>query len=284
MGTPQEKDPVLVLLWDSVGDKIDNNIRKRFPKLSLIIPTYNCAQWIGITLNSIVGQRYHRLEVIVVDASSTDRTLEVVNGYTDLDIRLYSVKQFQIHEMINRGISLATGEYFQPLFPGDFFVSPLGLSYMGQAVVRYRMPDLLYCGCVLHDAGPEPVTMFRELSESLLKAGRQPTSIQSCWFKTTSIKKIGKLDTQYAYRAAFDLFCRFHLSSSMKIIAIPRILLDYEGVRLSYRSVMQHFVETLDIVYRYFGFFRAIMWICIQKDFRRLLKLVVRKWRAAFFP
>ncbi len=53
-------------------------------KVSVIIPTYNRASLIGITLDSFCKQNYPKelYEVIVVDNNSTDNTFEVVNAYT----------------------------------------------------------------------------------------------------------------------------------------------------------------------------------------------------------
>ena len=42
--------------------------------VSVVIPAYNCGDYIGETLKSVVKQDYPRLEVIVVDDGSTDKT------------------------------------------------------------------------------------------------------------------------------------------------------------------------------------------------------------------
>ena len=44
------------------------------PTVSVVIPSYNCERFIAETLESVVGQSYGDLEVIVVDDGSTDGT------------------------------------------------------------------------------------------------------------------------------------------------------------------------------------------------------------------
>jgi glycosyltransferase involved in cell wall biosynthesis len=49
--------------------------------ISVLIPTYNCAQYISEAIDSILAQDYDNLEIIVVDDGSTDNTKEIVTAY-----------------------------------------------------------------------------------------------------------------------------------------------------------------------------------------------------------
>ncbi len=54
------------------------------PKVSVIIPTYHGADYLGEAIQSVLNQTYHDFEVIVVDDSSPDHTAQVMsqfNGY-----------------------------------------------------------------------------------------------------------------------------------------------------------------------------------------------------------
>jgi|GEM_PF-939201 len=53
------------------------------PTVSIIIPTYNRAQFIGQTIDSVLAQTFTDYEIIVVDDASTDDTAQVLAGYGD---------------------------------------------------------------------------------------------------------------------------------------------------------------------------------------------------------
>ena len=65
------------------------------PLISVVIPSYNCAATIGVTLQSMIEQTYRNLEIIVVDDASTDNTQDVVAAYMAKDNR---VKYYKIAE------------------------------------------------------------------------------------------------------------------------------------------------------------------------------------------
>ena len=53
------------------------------PLFSVVIPTYNCADFLKRALSSVFVQTYQNFEVIVVDNSSTDNTEDVLNSFDD---------------------------------------------------------------------------------------------------------------------------------------------------------------------------------------------------------
>ena len=68
------------------------------PRVSIIIPTYNCARYIGRALDSVCAQTYKDYEILVVDDGSTDDTKDVVMQYGRKVTYLYQQ---------NRGVSAA---------------------------------------------------------------------------------------------------------------------------------------------------------------------------------
>jgi glycosyltransferase involved in cell wall biosynthesis len=63
------------------------------PRVSVIIPAYNAARYLGETIESVVNQTYADWELIIVDDGSTDTTVAVARGYVAADPRISIVQQ-----------------------------------------------------------------------------------------------------------------------------------------------------------------------------------------------
>jgi glycosyltransferase involved in cell wall biosynthesis len=83
------------------------------PKISIVIPSYNRAEYISSTLNSILAQTYKDFEIIFVDDGSTDNTEAILQSYMDKDYRVKYFKQSNSERAVARtyGMSLAIGDY-----------------------------------------------------------------------------------------------------------------------------------------------------------------------------
>ncbi len=253
-----------------------------YPRVSLIIPIFNNAEKLSITLDSILEQIYPDYEIIFIDAGSTDRSHEVIQNYRDERIHLYSVSRFQRYEMLNRGISLASGDYVNCLFPGDFYIHKHTLHSMMELALDNKEPDLVYCGTLIRDGKTDPKILLRPLSRSLLKRGQQPTSLQSCWFRTDTIRSIGKFRSNYNLRGGFELMCRFLMNGKLRFVYTEHVLTDYDLRLVSRRMVLQHFLETFKTIWTYFGWMASLQWLMIQKDISRLFRIWLRSIRMAF--
>lgn len=80
------------------------------PKISVVIASYNHQDYIAETLKSLEEQTFGDFEVIVIDDGSTDKTVEVVRGFPSR-AQIFTQKNQGVAAAINRGISLAKGEY-----------------------------------------------------------------------------------------------------------------------------------------------------------------------------
>lgn len=254
---------------------------EQLPFVSILIPTFNCSQSLSLTLDSLIAQVYPRYEIVVIDAGSTDRTLDTVHSY-QVPIQLISASSYEIYRMINLGIAAAKGDYLNILFPGDFYIHPHVIEQMMSLGVQEGLPDLIYSGTLLRDHRTEVKFLFRTLELPLLKRGQQPTSLQACWFKKELFQKIGLFRTDYQQRGAFDLFCRLGLDPSLRYAALRRALVDYDLRWVTSSMVIQHFFETGKILYGYFGGWALCKWLVRQKDTKRFVKLWLKHLRLAF--
>lgn len=92
--------------------------------ISVIVPMYNCENYIVNLLDSLLIQTYRKFEIILIDDGSTDKTLEVVNAFQwshkdDLKIKLLSIKHKGVSAARNKGIEAAEGDYIRFLDSDD---------------------------------------------------------------------------------------------------------------------------------------------------------------------
>jgi glycosyltransferase involved in cell wall biosynthesis len=97
-------------------------------KISVITPVYNSEASIKRCLESVANQTWPDLEHIVVDGSSTDSTLEILNQANPSRMKWKSEKDGGIYDAMNRGLALATGEWVIFLGANDAFYSKDALS------------------------------------------------------------------------------------------------------------------------------------------------------------
>lgn len=83
------------------------------PLVSVIIPAYNVEKFISKCLDSVINQTLQKIEIIVVNDGSIDRTKEIVSVYAKYDKRIKLVNQSNQRQGAarNAGMKLAIGEY-----------------------------------------------------------------------------------------------------------------------------------------------------------------------------
>ncbi len=95
------------------------------PKVSIVIPIYNVAQFLVECLDSVVNQTLKEIEIICVNDGSTDSSLEIVKRYAAKDDRFVIInkKNAGYGHTMNRGIEKARGKYIG-ITESDDYIMP----------------------------------------------------------------------------------------------------------------------------------------------------------------
>jgi glycosyltransferase involved in cell wall biosynthesis len=91
------------------------------PRVSTIIPAYNCDRYIKQAVDSVLAQKDIAHEVIVIDDGSSDRTQEILQEYGDKILYMRQANQ-GVATARNNGIELANGEFIAFLDADDYFL------------------------------------------------------------------------------------------------------------------------------------------------------------------
>lgn len=108
-------------------------------KVSVIIPVYNVAPYLRKCLDSVIGQTYENLEIILINDGTKDASLSICEEYKNKDsrIRLYSQKNQGLSAARNLGIDHATGEYITFVDSDDW----LELEFVETLVTELERTD-----------------------------------------------------------------------------------------------------------------------------------------------
>jgi len=101
------------------------------PAVSIVMPTHNRADYIGVAVDSVLGQTYTDWELVIVDDGSTDDTRTVVAQYLAHDPRIRYVRQDENRGIAlsrNHGVAVSRGRYIAMLDSDDAWASPEKLA------------------------------------------------------------------------------------------------------------------------------------------------------------
>jgi len=114
---------------------------KNNPLISVIIPTYNRAWTLAVSIDSVLVQDYKNIELIVIDDGSTDNTPNLLDTYSG---RLKQIRQANagVSAARNRGIAEATGDFLAFLDSDDTWLP----RKIGRQIDFFiRRPETLIC-------------------------------------------------------------------------------------------------------------------------------------------
>ena len=91
------------------------------PLISIITIALNAEIYLEQTIQSVLNQTYKNIEYIIVDGGSTDGTLGIIEKYKDEIAHFVSEEDNGIADAMNKGVSLASGDYIIFLHADDYF-------------------------------------------------------------------------------------------------------------------------------------------------------------------
>lgn len=119
----------------------------RAPFMSICIPTYNRAKYVGEAIQSVLSQTFQDYEIIVIDNCSDDHTKEVIDSLQDSRIRfIRNDWNIGSNKNINRSMAESSGKYMKILHSDDILVEADALQQMVEAALRYPQAGIITCG------------------------------------------------------------------------------------------------------------------------------------------
>jgi glycosyltransferase involved in cell wall biosynthesis len=110
---------------------------------SIIVPTYNRANLIGKTIESLLDQKHNSFEIIVIDDGSSDNTKEIIEKINSTKIKYYQIENSERGFARNYGARLAKGDYIN-FFDSDDMALTNHLLVADQTILNTNYPEVFH--------------------------------------------------------------------------------------------------------------------------------------------
>jgi glycosyltransferase involved in cell wall biosynthesis len=205
------------------------------PLVSIIIPTYNRADVVSMAIESVLGQTYRNIEVIVVDDGSTDRTCQVLNRYRD-QIRVLTEENQGPSRARNKGITAAHGQLIAFLDSDDAWL-PTKVERQVACLQRTgKSVPCCLCNATLRQRNGTECLSFDEallappyeegfwLNPAEIISSRFIFFTQAAVVRRQALEKVGGFDEELWVMEDYDLALRLSLLGPWTFIKEPLVI------------------------------------------------------------
>jgi|APSaa5957512535_1039671.scaffolds.fasta_scaffold07034_5 glycosyltransferase involved in cell wall biosynthesis len=197
----------------------DNSIvsEKIWPKISVVMPSFNHEKYIERSILSVINQGYPNLEFIIVDGKSTDKTSFIVEKYMSYISIFRSEEDKGQSDALNHGFSMATGEIFAWLNSDDVYL-PGALFSAAQAFRDNDSAKVVYGDWWSIDSDDNVISLNYAFDFSInhfIFEGFHLNSQAMFWQKSVH-RNFGDFDINLHKTMDYDMILRFGINEGEK--------------------------------------------------------------------
>ncbi len=201
------------------------------PKLSIVIPTFNTAPWLGEAIRSALSQTETNLEVIVVDDGSEDDSLELALSFTDPRMCVVSQANRGLSAARNTGIFLARANLIGFLDSDDVWFPTKAERHLAAHILSPECDLTFSWSAYLHENGRVTGQLLasrcmRPTARDLTRRnhvgnGSTPVVLRSCF------ERVGLFDEQLGSCEDLDMWVRIAAQRPSGLLLVPEVLTGY---------------------------------------------------------
>lgn len=190
------------------------------PRLTIITPSYNQAQYLEETIQSVLSQNYPDLEYFIIDGGSTDGSQALIEKYADRLAWWVSERDRGQGDAINKGFARATGEIVAWINSDDYYL-PGAFQEAVQALMERPEYGLVYGDVLAINGEGEPINVMTYGDWGLDDLMRFEIIGQpSVFVRRAVLEKAGPLDLSYNYLLDHELWLR--VAQQAPMFYLPR--------------------------------------------------------------
>jgi len=220
------------------------------PRLSVITVTYNAEAVLEKTLLSLFCQTFHDYELIIIDGSSNDSTVDIIKNYSDKISYQVSEKDNGIYDAMNKGMSVAKGEYIQFLNAGDYYSDNHVLEDIFS--INSGNPDLIYGDINIITTNGKTI---RQNAEDFTLDGVQRRGTGVLCHQAMFVRKniAPSYDCRYKYKAELNWYFDLVETDNFSSQHLQRPVVYYSLGGFGYNNFIRNRLEWVWLIFRRYG-------------------------------
>lgn len=193
--------------WDTTSESITG---RDLPRITVITPSFNQAEYLEETLRSVLLQGYPDLEYLVVDGGSTDGSVEILRRYEPWLSWWCSEQDAGQADALNKALRHATGRIFNWVNSDDR-LEPGALALVSGLFTSETDAVAGACRFVYEPGGQVEIVRNRGLGARRLIAGAEDVTLcqPSLWLLTDGVREVGAFNVESHYYFDAELFIRY---------------------------------------------------------------------------
>ncbi len=225
------------------------------PLVSIITVVFNGATTLERTIQSVLAQTYPRIEYIIVDGGSSDGTSDIIRRYATRISRWISEPDKGLYYAMNKGMDLATGDYFWFMNSGDEIA---GSSVVTQIFANAPFADVYYGDTLVvgpsgKEIGPRRLSPPDHLSWHDFRKGML-VSHQSF---IASRRVASGFNTKYRFSADYE-WCLQALMNANEVRNTRLVLSRFLEGGLTRHNILPGLKERFHIMVKFFGLWSTL--------------------------
>lgn len=221
-------------------------------KISIITVVYNNERTIREAINSVLKQTYSDIEYVIIDGNSIDKTVQLINEYSDQLGYFISEKDMGIYDAMNKGIKAATGEVIGILNSDDLYRDTTVIGTVMNEFIQNPTLDIVYGDLVyVKNSNVDKVVRYWKSNsyyKNFFETGNVPPH-PSLFVKREVYEQVGYFDLNYKLAADYEFMLRMFKKFDFKSKYINKVIVKMRlggATNQSYSNIKRQNIEILN--------------------------------------